>query len=261
LQTALSCIRSSTALNLQRSGTSGLTLTSLLFPSGLPLQARAATWLAMDWAIPTLQSLALGYFCGSIPFGYFAGKLRGIDIREHGSKNIGATNVIRVCGKGIGIPVFLLDVLKGWFPAWFTQQQLIHGGASAMMVSTLGILAGVAAVLGHNYTCWLKGRGGKGVASSLGMLLGCTPVAGLIGFGSWALVTFTTKYVSLGSIVAAIVVPSSLAIMMARSEEWNPVLLGFVTLLGIVMVWRHRPNIQRLLAGTESKIGQKKKSA
>jgi acyl phosphate:glycerol-3-phosphate acyltransferase len=212
----------------------------------------------MDWLLPTLLSLALGYFCGSIPFGWFAGKLHGIDIREHGSKNIGATNVIRVCGKGIGIPVFILDVLKGWFPAWFVQQHYITSGASAGVVSTLGILAGVAAVLGHNYTCWLKGRGGKGVASSLGMLLGCAPVPGVIGFLSWALVAFTTKYVSLGSIVASVVVPVSLAVMMARAGEWNWVLLGFVSLLGVVTILRHKPNIQRLLAGTESKMGQKK---
>lgn len=212
----------------------------------------------MDWVIPTLQSIALGYFCGSIPFGWFAGKLRGIDIREHGSKNIGATNVIRVCGKGIGIPVFLLDVAKGWLPAWLTQSYLSQHGHSATLVSTLGILSGVAAVLGHNYTCWLKGRGGKGVATSLGMLLGNVPLAGLIGFSVWAIVTAITRYVSLASIIAAIAVPLSTVLLMQRSGQWDYVLLGFVTLLGSLTVYRHKANIQRLRAGTEPKIGQKK---
>jgi acyl phosphate:glycerol-3-phosphate acyltransferase len=212
----------------------------------------------MHWALLTLLSLALGYLCGSIPFGWFAGKLRGIDIREHGSRNIGATNVIRVCGKGIGIPVFLLDVAKGWLPVGFTQTYLAAQGYAPVIVSTLGILSGVAAVLGHNYTCWLRGRGGKGVATSLGMLMGTAPAAGLIGFGIWGVVALLSRYVSLASIVAAISVPLTTAFLMQRAGQWNYVLLGFVSLLALLTVLRHKPNIQRLLAGTESKMGQKK---
>jgi glycerol-3-phosphate acyltransferase PlsY len=214
----------------------------------------------MDLAIPTLASLALGYFCGSIPFGWFAGKLCGIDIREHGSKNIGATNVIRVCGKGVGIPVFLLDVLKGWFPTWLSQQWLAQHGYGVTWTSTLGILAGVAAVLGHNYTCWLKGRGGKGVATSLGLLFGTAPLAALIGFGVWFIALKMTRYVSMASILAALAVPLVLLGMMWRSGGWNLVLLVFITSMALLLIWRHKANIQRLRAGTEPKVGQKRVS-
>jgi acyl phosphate:glycerol-3-phosphate acyltransferase len=214
----------------------------------------------MDWALPTLASLALGYFCGSIPFGWFAGKLRGIDIREHGSKNIGATNVIRVCGKGIGIPVFLLDVLKGWFPSWLSQLWLAQHGYGLTLISTVGILAGVAAVLGHNYTCWLKGRGGKGVATSLGLLFGTAPVAACVGFGVWFMALKMTRYVSLASILAALTVPLVLLGMMWKTGQWNWILLVFISAMALLLVWRHKPNIQRLRAGTEPKVGQKKAS-
>jgi hypothetical protein len=116
-----------------------------------------------------LTAIVGGFLCGSIPFGYWAGKLKGLDIRQHGSGNIGATNVIRVCGKGIGIPVFILDMLKGWLPTWYAGVHLAAGTSSG---TTLAVLAGFAAILGHTFTPWLGFKGGKGVATATGVLIG-----------------------------------------------------------------------------------------
>jgi glycerol-3-phosphate acyltransferase PlsY len=204
--------------------------------------------------ISLLTALVGGFLCGSIPFGYWAGKIKGIDIRQHGSGNIGATNVIRVCGKGIGIPVFILDLLKGWLPTWYAGSHLATGSSS---VTTLSVLAGFAAILGHTYTPWLGFKGGKGVATATGVLLGIAPIAMLAGLLVWLIVFFTTHYVSLASMLAAVAVPVTMAVIMSRAGRWDTVLLGFGLLVAALVVLRHRANIGRLLAGTESKMGRK----
>lgn len=211
--------------------------------------------------LPLLFAALAGYACGATPFGYLAGRWKGIDIREHGSRNIGATNVIRVCGKGIGIPVFILDAAKGWLPAWLAMGWFASHRASAEMIATAGIVAGFGAVLGHNYTFWLSGRGGKGVATSLGVMLALAPTAALIALVLFGIMLKVSRYVSLSSMVAALAVPVTLAVQMHRVEHWNGVLLGFAVVLCILMIARHRANIQRLLAGTENKVGQKKPTA
>ena len=205
----------------------------------------------------SLLTLA-GYFCGATPFGYLAGLLKGIDIRQHGSGNIGATNVIRTLGKGIGIPVFVLDVIKGWFPAWLAQHWMSDQGASLAWITSAGIAAGVAAVLGHNFTFWLKGKGGKGIATSAGALLGTAPVAAGIGLLTFAICLKICRYVSLSSLIAGAVIPIAMAVMMARSGQWNFILLGFGVALCVLAIVRHKANIQRLIEGTEPKVGQKK---
>ena len=215
----------------------------------------------MEWLLPFVLSSLAGYVCGATPFGYFAGRLKGIDIREHGSGNIGATNVIRVLGKGIGIPVFILDVIKGWLPAWLAGSWFAVHGASAELTTGAAIAAGVAAVLGHNYTFWLAGKGGKGVATSCGALLGTAPLALGVGVLVWIITVKLTRYVSVASIAAALAIPSAMAVIMARSGRWNAILLGFGIVLGALAIWRHKANIQRLMAGTENKVGAKKPSA
>lgn len=215
----------------------------------------------MDWLLPLVLWCLAGFVCGATPFGYFAGKLKGIDIREHGSGNIGATNVIRVMGKGIGIPVFILDVLKGWLPAWLAGGWFARHGYSAELGTAAAIGAGVAAVMGHNYTFWLKGKGGKGVATSCGALLGTAPLALAVAALAWIITVKLTRYVSVASIVAALCVPAAMAVIMARSGQWNAILLGFGLVLCVLAIWRHKANIQRLMAGTENKTGAKKPSA
>ena len=215
----------------------------------------------MDWLLPFVLCCLAGYVCGATPFGYFAGKLRGIDIREHGSGNIGATNVIRVMGKGIGIPVFILDVIKGWLPAWLAGNWFAGHGFSAELATAAAIGAGVAAVMGHNYTFWLKGKGGKGVATSCGALLATARVELAIAALVWIVTAKLTRYVSVASIAAALALPAAMAAFMASSGHWNFVLLGFGLALGSLAIWRHKGNIQRLLAGTENKMGAKKSVA
>ncbi len=215
----------------------------------------------MTWPLAAFISIAFGYLSGSLPFGYLAGKLKGIDIRQHGSGNIGATNAIRVLGKAIGIPVFILDMLKGWLPVVVAHAWLVHLNAPVTMITVVEVAAGFASVLGHMFTFWLGGKGGKGVATTAGVLVGFAPFAMLGGLAAWLLVFFTTRYVSLASLASAIGVPLTMALMMNHAGEWNWVKLGFGLLVMVLVFVRHRSNITRLLAGTEPKAGQKKKSA
>jgi glycerol-3-phosphate acyltransferase PlsY len=212
----------------------------------------------MNWFLPLLLSALAGYVCGATPFGYLAGKLKGIDIREHGSGNIGATNVIRVCGKGIGLPVFALDVLKGWLPAWCAQHWFAAHGAEVEWITSAMIVAGAAAVMGHNFTFWLSGKGGKGIATSAGALLALAPWAVLVALVAWFIAVKLTRYVSLASLIAALCVPGTMAFMMMRTGRWNFIELGFGVVLCALAFVRHKANIQRLLAGTENRVGQKK---
>ncbi len=205
-----------------------------------------------------LASLACGYLSGSVPFGYLAGKLKGIDIRKHGSGNIGATNAIRVLGKGIGIPVFLLDVLKGWLPVWLAAGWIAQTGCDVEVVTIGKVLTGFAAVLGHMFTFWLGFKGGKGIATTCGVLAGVS-LAGMIGgWVGFLTFLFAFRYVSLGSLAAAVGVPTAMAIQMQREGRWDFVMLGFGIVVMILAFVRHRSNIQRLIAGTESKAFVKK---
>ena len=203
---------------------------------------------------------AAAFLCGSVPFGYWAGKLKGLDIRQHGSGNIGATNVIRVCGKGIGIPVFILDMIKGLVPVLLPSWMLAGTEVTGSLLSATAVVCGLAAILGHMFTPWLGFKGGKGVATAAGVLLGIAPIAMLVALGAWLLFFFTSRYVSLASMAAAIAVPATMAVQMATAKSWDGVLLGFGILLAILVVVRHRTNIHRLMAGTESRVGKKKAS-
>jgi glycerol-3-phosphate acyltransferase PlsY len=190
---------------------------------------------------------ATSYLIGSVPFGLLIAKTRGKDIRKLGSGNIGATNVLRCLGKPLGITCFVLDVLKGFLPAFFFPMV----GKTGVDFPSIGILFGAAAILGHNFPIFLKFKGGKGVATSAGVLIGVAPLAVVIGLLTWILVF----YVSLGSIIAALAV-----VLAGWTIGYGPVIATALTLLGALTIWRHRSNIQRLLNGTENKFSKKSKS-
>ena len=215
--------------------------------------------------MPPILALLLaalgGYISGATPFGYLAGKLtRGIDIRQHGSGNIGATNAIRVLGKGIGIPVFILDFLKGWLPVWMAKTWMAGIPGAKTLVSAAAVLTGLAAVLGHMFTFWLGFKGGKGVATTGGVLLGIAPLAMLGGLMVWLGFFYTLRYVSLASMMAGVGVVLTMILQMSRSGSWDWVMLGFGFLVMVLVIVRHKANISRLMAGTEPRAGRKKTS-
>ncbi len=203
-----------------------------------------------------LLLLAAGaYFVGSIPIGFLIGKAHSIDIREHGSGNIGATNVFRVVGRGWGSTAFVLDFLKGLAPV--VAARLLSPDA---VVDVAMILAAIFAILGHNFTCWLGFRGGKGIATSAGALLALMPWIMLGVLIAWALVFAISRYVSLASIVAAGLLPVLTILREIFFPTGSWLLAGFAVLIGVLAIWRHRSNIQRLRAGTESRFSKKAKS-
>lgn len=205
-----------------------------------------------------LSVLLVGsYLLGSIPFGYVAGRLAGTDIRQAGSGNVGATNVVRVLGKRYGYPVFALDVLKG-FGAVKISMLLAPGRPPEWNSPEIfGIFAAISSVLGHLYPPWLKFKGGKGVATSAGALLALTPLATLIGVAIWVIVFWMTRYVSLASVIAAIVLP--LVILVISPHDQNKVgpLVFSSACVAIIVVWRHRSNLSRLMRGTEPRFARK----
>ncbi len=197
------------------------------------------------------------YLLGSLPTGFLLGKAKGIDIRTIGSGNIGATNVFRALGKTAGLLVLLVDAAKGFLACWLlaaAAASFLHAHPDSAGVSRewLAIVAGVSAILGHNYTCWLRFKGGKGVATTAGVLLALFPKAFLIGLGVWLLVFALSRYVSLASIVAALVLPFAVWLCGAGAS-----LTAVAALLGALAIYKHRTNIQRLCHGTEPRLGRK----
>jgi glycerol-3-phosphate acyltransferase PlsY len=196
------------------------------------------------------------YLLGSIPFGYLAGRLIGIDIRQAGSGNVGATNVVRVLGKRYGYPVFALDFLKGFGAVKISM--LIAPGSPPEWNSPeiFGILAAMSSVLGHLYPPWLKFKGGKGVATSAGALLALTPIATLIGIVIWITVFWLTRYVSLASMTAAVVLPVVILVLSCHDQNKKPLIYSSACVAAVV-VWRHRSNLSRLIRGTEPRFTRK----
>jgi len=206
----------------------------------------------------TLAVLLVGsYLLGSIPFGYLAGRLVGIDIRQAGSGNVGATNVVRVLGKRYGYPVFALDVLKG-FGAVKIAMLVAPGRAQEWnSPEIVGILAAMSSILGHLYPPWLKFNGGKGVATSAGALLALTPVATLLGVAIWIIVFWLTRYVSLASITAAVVLPIVIVVVSSQDENKGKPLVYSSACVAAIVIWRHRSNLSRLMRGTEPRFTRK----
>jgi glycerol-3-phosphate acyltransferase PlsY len=219
--------------------------------------------------MPTLGYIltALGaYLLGSIPFGFLVAKAKSIDIRAVGSGNIGATNAMRVLGKPAGIFVLLMDVLKGyaacaflpplifnWLAPHFSGLFVYFQNEPVELQLRFKVIAGIGAVLGHNYTCWLKFKGGKGIATTAGVYLALAWPAVLIGLVVFVLAVLLTRYASVGSIAAAIALPVTVWVMTPHN-----LFLGIVTTaLGVLAIYKHKSNIQRLMAGTENRLGKK----
>jgi glycerol-3-phosphate acyltransferase PlsY len=199
----------------------------------------------------------LGYLCGSLPFGYFAGRISGTDIRAAGSGNIGATNVLRVLGKKWGYAVFLADAFKGFAAVRLSSliaEQVISARPYA---EYFAILAAVTCIVGHTFPVWLRFKGGKGVATSVGAVFGLMPIAAITIFTIWVIVFEITRYVSVASIVAASSLPITIAVLMRWKIIQGTGLLYFSSVMLILVLWRHRSNFSRLLKGTEQRFTRK----
>lgn len=206
----------------------------------------------------TLITVAMiGYLIGSFPAGYIAGRIAGIDIRKAGSGNIGATNVVRVLGKRFGYAVFVVDFIKGIGAVALSLLVAGNGRVSDTRLEFCGILSGVCCVIGHVYPVWLGFRGGKGVATSIGVLFGLAPFAALIMSAVWILTFEATRYVSVASITAALALPITVGAMFWLRYLNTPVLFYFSLCLATVVVVRHRSNISRLRDGTEPRFVRK----
>jgi acyl phosphate:glycerol-3-phosphate acyltransferase len=193
----------------------------------------------------------VAYLLGSIPFGFIAGLIAGVDVREHGSGNIGATNTLRVLGKKYGYAVFVADTLKVFLAVRIALWLAQFDPSTSYFI---GILAALFVVLGHSFPVWLRFRGGKGVAAAAGACLGLLPVATFIAVIVWLAIFFLFRFVSLASIVAAIALPISAWLL---GNVADPILLGFSGLIAALIIFRHRSNIVRLLQGSEARFDRK----
>ena len=198
------------------------------------------------------------YLAGSIPFAWLFARAKGVDIRRAGSGNVGATNVFRSVGPAWGVATLVGDALKGFLPAWaFPRLAAGLAGASAATWPHLGLFCGVAAVAGHTWPVTLRFRGGKGVATSLGALLGVAPAAAGLGVAVWVALFAVLRYVSVASIGAAVAIPVAAWTLAAARPGFDPVLPLVLTALGLLVVVRHRSNMVRLWAGTENRAGRR----
>lgn len=227
----------------------------------------------------------VAFLLGSIPFGLIIAKSKGINIREHGSGNIGATNVLRVIGKKYGISCLLLDALKGFIPVLLAVNLIQIAGKNTGLLHLGGldsfalvlpaaeqfkgqfvhVLTALAAVLGHNYSPWVGFKGGKGIATSAGVLLALMPAGIVLLAVVWLIVFALSRYVSLASIMAAAALPlitiyGSWLHGRIADGTWNKPLFFFTLIIAILAIWKHQTNIQRIIAGTEHRFTRKCKS-
>ena len=212
----------------------------------------------MSFHLPSLIAVIAAYLVGSLSFAVIVSKALGMaDPRSYGSGNPGATNVLRSGNKGAALATLLLDALKGWLPVFVVQ----HWGATWGMGHATAALAGLAAFLGHLYPVFFGFQGGKGVATALGALVGVAWLLGLATVASWLIIAFFFRYSSLASIVAALFAPAYY--LLGGNIAWPLESAVFFTLLAmsLLLIWRHRENIRRLWAGSESKLGARKKEA
>lgn len=196
------------------------------------------------------------YLLGSIPFGLLIGKMKGIDVRTVGSCNIGATNVSRTVGKNWGKLCFFLDLLKGFFPVFIASTIFAQ---NSELKSFVPLIAGAASMLGHMFSIYLKFKGGKGVATGGGIILGLAPITFLAAIICWAIIFLTSRYVSLASILAAASLPVFGIIFRLLGVEAIPYSsIVFFAAVGGIAIYRHKSNIKRLLDGTENRFEKKK---
>ena len=202
--------------------------------------------------VSVLIAILIGYLCGSLPWGLWIGRaFRGLDIREHGSKNLGATNVYRTLGPGLGVLTLLLDIGKGALPVWLTPRlefmSAFPGGASWCAVTVA-----IAAVLGHVFTVFAGFKGGRGVATTFGVMLALSPMASLVFVGVFLATLFTTRFVSLSSILGMLAYCIGLWWLAPGSWQSPTFVLG--VLLAVVVIARHKDNLGRLARGEERRF-------
>lgn len=202
-----------------------------------------------------IGAAGMAYLIGAIPTGYLLALGKGVDIRKVGSGNIGATNVYRCIGKSWGILTFILDFLKGYLPA-VVFPMLGQFWSVQISGAYLSLLYGCMAVIGHNWPVYLRFRGGKGMATGAGALLGFAPLAMLIGIIGWLIFFLATRYVSLSSMLAIVLVVAC----SWRLDHGQILIPAALSVMGAIVIWRHKTNLQRLLAGTEYRFEFKKKS-
>jgi len=209
----------------------------------------------MIW-IAVFATALIAYLIGSFPSGYIAGRAHGLDLRKEGSGNIGATNALRVLGKRTGYLVFAADIFKGWLAVIVAF--LIGTFAAPAQTIPFGVLGAISCVVGHMFPVWLGFQGGKGIATSGGIMLALFPIEVFVfGLVAWLLLFFTTRYVSVASLAAAIALPVGSIVMLGFGRcDWLRV--GIAAIMCALAVWRHKGNIQRLLAGTEKKFEKKR---
>jgi glycerol-3-phosphate acyltransferase PlsY len=208
------------------------------------------------WSL-ALACGVIGYLLGSFPAGYFAGRLAGVDVRSVGSGNIGATNVLRVLGKQWGYPVFLIDSFKGFAAVRLAFLFVTFRPEAKPYAEYFAILAAIMSVAGHSFPVWLRFKGGKGVATSAGALIGLVPLAVPLIFLVWVVVFETTRYVSLASIIAAIALPIIVSVLARWKFVDTWALIYFSIMIMLLVLWRHRSNCSRLLKGTEQRFTRK----
>lgn len=198
----------------------------------------------------------IAYFIGSIPFGFLLTKfVKGVDIRQVGSGNPGATNVARVLGKPYGILVFFLDMLKGFLPVYFFDWLFSGYGHNLAL-----ILCGVGVICGHTFPIFLGFKGGKAAATGCGVFLWLAPVPLFIAVAVWSLTVFISRYISLGSMISSISLVASLILFGKEPFRHGLPLTLFSIFISVLLIIRHKANIKRIVNGTENKIGRKVKS-
>lgn len=210
----------------------------------------------MTFHLPTLIAVVASYLLGSLSFAVIVSRALGMaDPRSYGSKNPGATNVLRSGNKGAALATLLLDAVKGWVPVFVIR----HWGAQLGLDDGVAAVAGVAAFLGHLYPVFFGFQGGKGVATAAGVLVGIAPWLGLATGATWLIIAVFFRYSSLSSLVAAFFAPAYYLIGGGIAWPLSRTALVAIIVMSLLLIWRHRENIRRLAAGTESKLGSKKK--
>lgn len=209
----------------------------------------------MSFHLPSFIAIVLSYLLGSLSFAVIVSRSLGMaDPRSYGSGNPGATNVLRSGNKGAALATLLLDALKGWIPVFAIRM----AGPDLGMGAGTAALAGLAAFLGHLYPVFFGFKGGKGVATAAGVLVGIDWLLGLATGTTWAIVAFFFRYSSLASLAAALFAPAFYVIGSSIAWPFDRTVLGALIVMSLLLVWRHRENIRRLIAGTESRLGSKK---
>lgn len=199
----------------------------------------------------SIVALLIAFAAGSVPTALLMGRVRGVDIREHGSGNVGATNAFRVLGKPWGLTCLAIDIAKGWIPALiFAGPAWAPGGADRAIWM---LAVGLTAVAGHSFSPWLGWKGGKGVATSLGVFLAVAPLSALVCVVMGLGIIWRTGFVSLASIAGSVMLPISILVLAPGGEKpWG--LVGATAALGAFVIWKHRINIEHLKNGTEARI-------